>query len=167
MKRIRSLVGVLLILISGASLLTSCTKVLVRGKDKDMEPVSRLYYTSPDLATKAGREALIRLGYRIDNEDASTKTLTTNWQSTKAASHYIDLFDRRDYGTVGAYYRLKLQVIERVNGQTEVAVSAPVRSIITGRLYSSNREEKKVLKKIQDLLRTDDFEITNVGVEEK
>jgi hypothetical protein len=145
----------------------SCTKVLVHGRDKDMDPVTQLYSTSPEVAYKTGKEALIRLGYKIENEDDKTGTLITNWNSTKATSHYVDLFDRKDYGTVGAYYRLKLQVTESTAGKTQVAVSAPVRSLITGRMRTSNREEKKVLKKIRDLLRSDDFEMTNVGVEDK
>lgn len=145
----------------------SCTKVLVHGRDKDMDPVTKLYGTSTEVAYKVGKEALIRLGYKIENEDEKTGTILTNWNSTKATSHYIDLFDRRDYGTVGAYYRLKLEVTESVGGKTQVAVSTPVRSLITGRLRTSNREEKRVLKKITDLLRTDDFSMTNVGVEEK
>lgn len=156
------LVGILSIIVSA-----SCTKVLVHGRDKDLDPVTKLYSTSPEVAFKVGKEALIRLGYKIENEDEKTGTLVTNWNSTKATSHYVDLFDRRDYGTVSAYYRLKLQVTESVAGKTQVAVSAPVRSIITGRLKSSNREEKKVLRKMKDLLRTDDFSITNVGVEDR
>ena len=145
----------------------SCTKVLVHGRDKDMDPVNRFYATSVSEAYKVGKEARIRLGYKIENEDEKTGTITTNWESTKATSHYVDLFDRRDYGTVGAYYRLKLQVTESVGGKTQVAVSAPVRSLITGRMRTSNKEENRVLKKMQDLLRTDDFEMTNVGVTEK
>jgi hypothetical protein len=146
---------------------SSCTKVLVHGRDKDMDPISQLYSTSTEVAYKVGKEALIRLGYKIENEDEKTGTILTNWNSTRATSHYVDLFDRKDYGTVGAYYRLKLEVTESVGGKTQVAVSTPVRSLITGRLRTSNREEKRVLKKITDLLRTDDFSMTNVGVEEK
>jgi hypothetical protein len=149
------------------SSLMACTKVLVHGRDKDLDPATQLYSTSPEVAYKVGKEALIRLGYKIENEDEKTGTLVTNWNSTKATSHYIDLFDHKDYGTVSAYYRLKMQITESVAGRTQVAVSAPVRSIITGRLKSSYREEKRVLKKIQDLLRTDEFSITNVGVEDK
>jgi hypothetical protein len=145
----------------------SCTKVLVHGRDKDMDAVTKLYGTSTEVAYKVGKEALIRLGYKIENEDEDKLTLITNWQSAKATSHYVDLFDRRDYGTVGAYYRLKMEVTEAPAGKTQVAVSAPVRSLITGRLRTSNREEKRVLRKITDLLRSDDFSITNVGVEEK
>ena len=146
---------------------TSCTKVLAHGRDKDYDPATKQFSTSTDGAYKAGKEALVRLGYKIETEDEKANTLTTNWTSAKATSHYVDLFDHRDYGTVGAYYRLKLEVTEGVGGKTNVAVSAPTRSLITGRLRTSYNEEKKVLRKIADLLRSDDFEMTNVGVTEK
>jgi len=145
----------------------ACTKVLVHGRDKDYDPAERSFSASTEATYKAGKEALIRLGYKIETEDDKTGTMVTNWASTKATSHYIDLFDHRDYGTVGAYYRMKLAVTESVGGKTRVEVSAPTRSIITGRLRTSYREENKVLRKIADLLRTDDFEMTNVGVTEK
>ena len=145
----------------------SCTKVLTHGRDKEYDPATKAFAASTEGAYKAGKEALIRLGYKIENEDDKAGTILTNWTSAKATSHYVDLFDHRDYGTVGAYYRLKLEVTEGVAGKTNVAVSAPTRSLITGRLRTSYNEEKKVLRKITDLLRTDDFEMTNVGVTEK
>lgn len=163
MKRMTRLNGLGLLLIASSCLLASCTKVLVHSKDKEMEPVSKLFNASVDDALKVGKEALIRLGYKIEREDSDQ--ILTNWQSAKATSHYIDLFGHRDYGTVGAYYRIKLQVTE-TGGQAQVAVSAPTRAIVSGRLRTSYREEKKVLRKMTDLLRKDDFEITNVGVEE-
>ena len=144
----------------------SCYKVLVHAKDKEQEAVTELYGSSVPETLKVGREALSRLGYRIEREDSAENTLYTGWQSAKPTSHYVDLFDHRDYGTVGAYYRIKLTAEERA-GKTQVSVSAPTRAIISGRLKTSFQEEKRVLKKIRDLLRTDDFDITNVGVEEK
>jgi hypothetical protein len=155
-------VGILLAASDGA-----CTKVLVHGRDKDFDPATKDFSTSTEQAYKAGKEALVRLGYKVETEDEKAGRIVTNWQSTKPLSHYVDLFDHRDYGTVGAYYRLKLEVVESVGGKTLVSVSAPTRSLITGRLRSSYREENKVLKKMADLLRTDDFEMTNVGVTEK
>ncbi len=144
---------------------SSCTKVLVHSKDKDYEPVTQLFNTSVDLAHKAGAEALTRLGYKIEREDTEPNRILTKWQSTKATSHYIDLFDHRDYGTVSAYYRIKLNIEER-GGRALVSVSAPTRAIVYQRMRTSYREEKKVLRKMTDLLRKEDFEITNVGVEE-
>ena len=145
--------------------LTGCNKALVHSRDKDMEPVSRTYNAPADEAFKAVHTVLIHMDYKIQHEDASKGFLQTGWLSTKANSHYLELFDHADYGTVGAYYRLEVHIKED-NGKSIVEVSAPVRGIITGRLKSSHREEKTVLKEIADQLRKEDFEITNVGVQE-
>ncbi len=143
---------------------SGCNKKLIYSKDREMEPLSKTFATSPDDAFETAREALTRLGYKIDHEDKSEKVLTTGWQSTKATSHYVDLFDRKDYGTVGAYYRLRVKVEER-GGKAAVEVSAPVRSIV-GRIKTNYREEKKLFRKMADLLRREDFEMSNVGVED-
>ena len=156
---------VLLIALAAAVISSGCNKKIVYSKDRDMEPLSKTFASSSiDDAFKAAKEAVLRLGYRIEREDASQGTLRTGWQSTKASSHYVDLFDHRDYGTVGAYYRIELKISEMA-GKTEVEVFAPVRSVI-GRMKSSHEEEGKILKKMADLLRKDDFEMSNVGVEE-
>jgi hypothetical protein len=144
---------------------SSCTKVLLHSKDKEHPAVSQLFNTSVEEGVKVGREALVRLGYKISREDTDPPQILTGWQSAKAASHYIDLFDRKDYGTISAYYRMKLTVEERA-GRALISVSTPTRSIISGRLKTSFREERKVLRKIADLIRKEDFDITNVQVEE-
>ncbi len=143
---------------------SACQRKILYSKDREMKSVSRLFNTSADEAFRAGREAVTRLGYRVERENIPQKTLQTGWISTKANSHYVDLFDHQDYGTVGAYYRLELRV-EESEGKALVEVSAPVRSIV-GRMKSSQREEKKVLQKIADLVRREDFELSNVGAEE-
>ena len=160
MNKGRSLLVVPILLI----ILTACNRPLLHSKDREMEPLTKVFPTSAPNALKVGREALVRLGYKIETEDESEGLLKTGWRSTKASSHYVDLFDRRDYGTVGAYYQIKLRVLEK-EGKAEVKVSAPVRSVV-GRLKSSHAEEQKILQKMTDLLRPEDFEMTNVGVPE-
>lgn len=145
--------------------LSGCNKAILYGRDKEMEPVAKAFSISTSDAFKMAKESLASLGYRIEKEDESQGTIRTSWLPTKASSHYVDLFDRRDYGTVGAYYRILVHVSEN-NGKTQVEVSAPTRSIIVGRLMTAHREENKVLKKMTELLRREDFEMTNVGVSE-
>ncbi len=143
--------------------LAGCNRVLLHSKDKELEAVSQTFSVGTEEALKAAKEAAISLGYTMEREESAG--FKTKWQSTRASSHYLDLFGRKDYGTVGAYYQLVVQVADK-DGKAEVSVSAPIRGVITRRLYSSNREEKKVLKKMTNLLRKDDFEITNVGTSE-
>lgn len=144
--------------------LTACNKAILYSRDREMEPVSRAFSTSIPEAFKASKEVLLSLGYKIESEDESAGNLKTGWQSTKAGSHYVDLFDRRDYGTVGAYYQIQIRVTDQ-SGKAQVEVAAPVRSIV-GRIKSSHSEEGRILRKIADLLRREDFEMTNVGVQE-
>ena len=142
--------------------LASCNRVLVHGRDKAMQPVTQQYSTSVTDAYKAVKEVVQHMGYSLDKDEESQAHLRTRWQGTKAGSHYINLFDRRDYGTIGAYYRLQVYV-KNIEGKAEISVSTETRSLITGRLQSSYTEEKKILKKVADVLRKEDFEMTNVG----
>lgn len=141
----------------------ACNKVLLHSKDRPMDPVEMAFATSVSDALASTRKALDELGYKIEMDDEVAGKITTGWIGTKASSHYVDLFDRRDYGTVGAYYRLEIEAREK-NGQAELSISAPVRSVV-GRIKSAKSEEKRLLKKVADLLRREDFEMTNVGVQ--
>lgn len=144
--------------------LSACNKPILYGRNKEMEPITRTFNSSPQESFEAAKEALLDLGYKLDRED-KPENLQTTWQSTKAASHYIDLFDRKDYGTVGAYYKVHIHIDEK-DSKSEVQVSTETKSVIVGRLRTAYSEEKKVLNKMADLLRHDDFEMTNVGVSE-
>ncbi len=144
-----------------AALLVGCTRPIVSGRVRPMDPLAQVYTASPDETLRAAKEALVLLGYSLEREDEAS--LVTRWQSTRATSHFTELFDQKDFGTVGSYYRIELRVRER-EGKTEVAVAAPVKSIAPHQ-RSTYREERKVLRRIRDLLRRDDFEMTNVGTE--
>ena len=163
-KRILFLPSAVLIALVTLTTLSACTRVLVHSRDREMEPMTKLFNESVEEAYKAARSSVVRLGYKIHREDESQRTIETGWIPTKASSHYVDLFDRKDFGTVGAYYQIQLKVTER-SSRAEVEVSAPVRSVV-GRIKSNHTEERKILKKIADLLRKEDFEMTNVGVDE-
>lgn len=141
-----------------------CAKVLVHGKDRPAEPLEKRFSAPPPDAFQGAKKALEMLGYKVQDVDEERMIVKSGWQSTKPNSHYLDLFDRKDYGTTGAYYQLVIQVEEEA-GESNVSVAAPVRSVIN-HITSSHREERKILKKIGDLLRRDDFEMTNVGVKE-
>lgn len=147
------------------SFLGACNKAILYSRDKAMPPVSQTFKTSTPDAFKAVREVVKNMGYKIEREDEKQGSLITGWLSTKTDSHYIDLFDKRDYGTIGAYYRLEVRVTDQ-EGKALVEIAAPTRSVISGRLKSSHIEEEKVLAKVTDLLRREDFEMTNVGVTE-
>lgn len=140
-----------------------CTKPLVSGRIRATPPISQEFASPRDETLEAAKQALTALGYSLEKESPSDGVLQTRWQSTRATSHYTDLFEQKDFGTVGSYYRIELNIRER-EGKTIVAVAAPVKSIAPHQ-RSTYREERKILKKIRDFLRNDDFEMTNLGVD--
>ncbi len=149
------------LLMSVLILMTGCNRVVVHGKVRPLEGVTRTYQSAQEKTLEAARQTLSLLGYTIEEEGPST--LKTRWISTEATSHYTDYFDQKDYGTVGAYYRLEVSITQET-GLSIVQVLAPVKSLV-GHQKSSLRAEKRFLAKLGDLLRREDFEMTNVGVE--
>lgn len=143
--------------------LTACNKAVVRGKERPTLPLSRTFSAPVPNVYEAAKQALAAAGYEIRETDETRGLIRTAWIGTQAASHYTELFGQHDYGTVGAYYRLEVRVSEK-DGKSEIKVSAPVKSLVAHQ-KSTGREERKVLKKIADLLRRENFEMTNVGTE--
>ncbi len=151
---------VLAILLAGMML--GCNRVVMHGKERAIAPLVQSYPYPAKETFEAAKKALVLLGYEIREENAKG-FLRTNWTSTQATSHYTELFDQHDYGTVGAYYRVEVRVKDR-DGKSDLEISLPVKSLVAHQ-KSSYREERRILKKISDLLRSDDFEMTNLGTE--
>ncbi|MBI4373535.1 MAG: hypothetical protein HY542_01540 [Deltaproteobacteria bacterium] len=145
-------------------LTASCNKVVVHGKDRPSPPLSHSFSSSLEEAFAASQKTLAALGYEISKADPSQGTLQTTWAGTKATSHYTDVFGEKDYGVVGTYYRLEIAMQEK-EGKTSVSVSAPVRSLVH-KQRSTQREERKFLKRLADALRREDFDVTNLGASE-
>lgn len=156
----------LMSLVMTLTFLTACNKVIVHSKDKEFTPISKTFSSNPKETFTAAQKVLEHAGFKIVRADEDAGLIQTNWISTKATSHYLELFGKKDYGTVGAYYRMTVKLEEKT-GKSQVDVFTTARAIITGRLHSDYSEEKKFLSKMADYLRKDDFEITNVGVDEK
>ncbi|MBI1909330.1 MAG: hypothetical protein HYS22_04090 [Deltaproteobacteria bacterium] len=153
-----------LALLAGILILAGCTKPLIYGKDRPVDPVSQAFPASEQETYTAAKEVLKTLGYKIAYDNQEKRTLKTGWRSTSIDSHYVELFGRPDYGTVGAYYQLVVEIGER-EGKSEVTITAQPRSIVPN-LKSSGRVEKKVLARMADLLRSDDIQVTNIGLQE-
>lgn len=160
MRLIKQLSFVLIALSLGA-----CTKVMVYGKDRPVDPVVRHYAATPQDVYAAAKSVLTEMGYKIGFDSDKRYRLRTGWQPTTADSHYVELFGRKDYGTVGAYYRIHLYV-EESDGASDVSIMSTPRSTVPN-VKSSGRVEKKILDLIANQLRPDDIEITNVGLQEK
>ena len=145
--------------------LLGCTKELVFGKDHESSPVRKFFNQGiPDLFT-AAKQTLKEMGYKLDYEDREKGYLKTGWVAATADSHYLEIFDREDYGTFSAYYQLEIRMKPSGN-ETEVEVAAPARAIVR-HIKSSYRVEKKFLSKLHNQVRGADLHMSNVGVKDK
>lgn len=160
MKRMISLAGVVLLVFAA-----SCSKPLITATASDnVLFMSRDYGASANDLYYATRWALGEAGYPIAREDLQDGVITTAWLPVKSDSHYVPVFDRRDFGVTNSYYRLEIR-IEPDGGQTEVKVGSRVKGIVS-KLRSSGIEEDKILARIGDYVRKGEPEITNLGIEE-
>jgi hypothetical protein len=152
------LVGVLSLL----TVVLGCNRVVVRSRDVLMTPLVKNLKADYRTVFNASRTVLENMEYKIQYVNEDEGTLKTGWMSTTIDSHYVEVFDRPDYGVTNAYYHLAIG-IQSVGEGTRISVSAPLRTVV-GNMHSSHVIEKKFLSKLADLLRPADIEITNVGV---
>lgn len=159
MKRLTVLTFIFSLFILAAG----CSKPALYGTLQESESVTRYYQVPPQQALRAAKEALLYLGYSIKQEDDKNFTLETYWQPTTADSHYVEVFRRKDFGTVGAYYRLVVKVTPRRSG-SRVSITNAAKSYISN-LKTSHREEDRVFSKVDDFTRKRDIQVTNIGVQ--
>ena len=155
----------LLLALWGAALGSSCNHPVVYGNEMQSETLAKEYKGSTAGVFEAARRALTEEGYKLLEDQPDHGILETGWVPSKAASHYVDLFDRKDYATVGSYYKLHVEVVPQEDRQ-RVEIRSIVKSTISN-LKSSGSEENRIFSRISDLLRSASIEITNVGMTEK
>ena len=144
--------------------LAHCGKPRLFGKEMAVNPIKKTFPVDTKAAFAATKEALAFYGYNIQKEDEKTTTLESHWQPTTSDSHYVIVFNRPDYGTVGAYHKLVVKISSKGTNQSEVEISSQAQSIITN-LVSSGNEENKIFAKIADFTRKPSIEVTNVGLQ--
>lgn len=141
----------------------SCTKVVAYGVDHQTQALTHTYSSNISNAMEQTEAALESLGYKILRVDESRHRITTGWQPVKSHSHYMNLFNRKDFAASdGAYFQLIADIFSDGPG-VKVAVSTKVKSI-AGRLSSSYVAEKQALGQIDNFMRSPQIEMTNVGV---
>jgi hypothetical protein len=141
----------------------ACSKPKLYGTIQEADEIVKNYQVPPEEAFRAAKEALAFRGYSIKNVDETAMTIETYWQPSTADSHYVEVFGRRDYGTVGSYYRLMVKVTPRANGSS-VAITNVAKSFISN-LKSTQQAEEQVFEKINDFTRKRDIQVTNIGVQ--
>lgn len=142
--------------------LGACNKPALYGTVQQSDSISQYVNATPQQAYEASKQALLHLGYSLKQENPQQGIIETYWQPTKAGSHYVSVFGRRDYGTVGAYYQLRVKVRPRGSG-TDVSVTNVAKSIISN-LKSAQRDERDFLAKVDDFTRKD-IQVTNIGAQ--
>lgn len=164
MKSLTSKITLLLVLGLMAVNLSSCGKPRLFGKDQEVKPVIKTFPVDTKASLAAVKESLNYNGYAIQSSDDATGTLETHWQPSTSDSHYVEFFNRRDMGTVGAYYKLVIKVTPKGQNDSQVEVSNVSKSIVTN-LKSTEMEEDKILTKVGDFTRKSNIEVTNVGLQ--
>ena len=146
-----------------ALLTASCSKPSLYGTKQPNEPVIRYYKVPAADVFRATKEALSYRGYSLKQVDEENLSLETYWQPTIADSHYVEVFNRRDFGTVGAYYRMEVKVTPQGEGSS-VSIRNVAKSLIIN-YKSSRRDEHRLFDKIDDFTRRRDIQVTNIGLE--
>lgn len=144
--------------------LAGCGKPRLFGKEMEIHPITQTFPVDAKMAFKATKEALAFYGYDIQKEDENTSSLETHWQPATSDSHYVIVFNRPDYGTVGAYHKLVAKITSKGTNESQVEIYSQAQSIISN-LVSSGIEEHKVLTKVADFTRKPNIEVTNVGLQ--
>ncbi len=159
----RSLFPKIILTLCFAIVLPACNKPLLYGTIQEADAVVKNYEAPPDETFKAAKEALAFRGYSLKTVDEENKTIETYWQPSTADSHYVDVFGRPDYGTVGSYYRLVVKVSPRGTGSS-VSITNVAKSFISN-VKSSGRTEAMVFEKVADFTRKRDIQVTNIGLQ--
>lgn len=151
-----------LVLLTGLAI-SGCSKPSLYGSTMENPPLIQYFNVPPQEAFRAAKESLLFRGYSIKQENPEDLSLETYWQATTADSHFVEVFRRKDYGTVGAYYRLYVKVTPRHSGSA-VSITNVAKSFISN-VKSSQREETEVMEKIADFTRKRDIQVTNIGLQ--
>jgi len=143
-----------------------CTKVITYGTDSRTTPVVKSYSSNIAITLEKARKALDQLGYNVLYVDEANREVVTGWIPTKSDSHYLLLFQRKDYAASdGAYFQIHVEAEEDA-GKVSVSVWTEVKSL-SGNLSSSYVVENEILKQLDDYMRSPQIIMTNVDVKER
>lgn len=145
--------------------LAACNKPVIYANDRPMQELKHTFKTPSKETYEAAKKALLDLGYKVDMENEETASLKSGMVPTKVDSHYTALFDRKDYSTTGAYYRVEIRVRPKKVSESEVTIQTVARTLVPN-MKTSYRVETEILERMATLLRAPNVKISNVGIEE-
>jgi hypothetical protein len=158
-------VAAILIALVVAAVSSSCSKPLISAHvSEGIQYYSDTFAATPNDTYYAVRWALKEAGLPVESEDLPGGVIKTTWMPTSSDSHYLVMFDRRDYGVTNSYYQLEVLVADKA-GRTQVKVGSRVKTVVNN-LKSSGEVEQRVLAEIGNFLRKSEPELTNLGISE-
>lgn len=144
----------------------TCTMKLVRGRDYYTQPRTQSFEVGMTEMMDVVKKTLDKEGFQIFSINKEQKRFITGWLPVEADSHYLYIFNRKDYGlTDGSYYQLYADLSQE-GQKVKVALSTKVKTIV-GQLESSHKVERRLLRQIEDYVRAPQLDMTNVGTEKK
>ena len=164
MKRTGSITLILAAVVLAAGV-ASCSKPLASARVRpNIDYVSRTYAAVPNDVYYAVRWALVEAGYAVGSENLADGVIVTSWEPVRATSHYVPLFNRKDFGVTNSYHQLEIRIVPG-DGRAEVQVGSRVKTLVAN-LKSAGTEERRVLDGIGAYLRKGEPALTNLGVDE-
>ena len=146
-------------------LVSSCAKPLMEAKVESNKIYSQVISADANTIYYAIKWAFDQTGYPSGPEDLAGGVLETKWVPTGAASHYIDIFDGRDYGANAAYYKMIVKIVPMSSGNCRVEANTVVKSVVKN-LKTTGDKEREILEKVAEHARGYDIQLSNLGVEE-
>lgn len=158
---IKGVRGIFLLLAS--SFMISCAKPVVIAKiNENPFFYEKIFSVKKEAVIEASKKALTSGGYSVANADPKAGKIESGWVSATVDSHYIDYFDRKDYGVNGAYHQLVIEVFDN-NGASKVRVASRIKGLSSA-IKSSGSEEKSFFTRLGNYLRNSEPSVTNLGV---
>ena len=158
--------GLIIMVFAIWNLASGCATPLAEGKVYPMKPVSKVISADANTIYYGVKWAFQEMGYPLGPEDLAGGVIESKWVPTGAGSHYVNVFNRKDYGaTDGAYYKMVIKIIPGVEGGSRVEAKTEVNSIIMN-VETTGDKERAVLQKISEHARGNFIKVTNLGVEE-
>lgn len=152
------------LLLFGLLALSACTKTYRVAKETSPKLIQKEFAASPNDVYYALRWAFRSHGYPMAIEDLQNGVLKTRYVPVTPSSHYVAVFDRKDYGVTGAYHQLEARLVPR-GGKTLLKIGSKIQGVVAN-IHSNGSEEKMILGKVADYLRDPNVQVTNQGVQE-
>jgi len=153
-----------LAMILAALLAASCSKPLAVAHMDNTQYFTRSYAAVPNDTYYGVRWALKETGHSVAEEDLPAGIIKTAWVPVSSNSHYVEIFNRRDYGVTNSYYHLDIRLTDE-SGRTRVKIASHAKTMVNN-LRSAGVVEYAILNHIGDYLRKSSPNLTNLGISE-